>query len=554
MGYDFESDKAFNVENQVAMDLEIEKTCYSGGEFVNGTITLRPKEGLKNPILSNPQAILNLTEYFFYSYVEDEFNPATKRKEFVTKDAEENNTLLTVPLNFNNFYNANIMNTLKIPFQIQIPINIYPTCIFGSTAYVKHYLSIDFPSIMAKKTLVIVIKNNSYFSKYNGLLQQPSVCYKEVKKHKLLVSKGSFKATLKLPINSFSYDEMIPFDVDIDCTKLSMDIKGIKVTINRNQKRNFKRNHNEARSENKSEIASKTIKIDSKKNKQIHIQDTIKLNSDSNPKQIYNLLDTDKRKYSEKYKGIYLSPSCYGGLLSCEYYIKMVVQMDTMWSTDVDFRLPIDLYEPFMLPNYPPNNQYPPQQPYPNQQQYPPQQIPPRQYPPQQIPPQQYPPQQIPPQQYPPQQSPQQQYPSQQPYPNQQQYPPQQSQQQPYPPQQPYPQQPYPPQQSPQQQYPTQQPYPNQQQYPPQQPYPNQQQYPPQQSPQQQYPPQQPYPNQQQYPPQQSPPQQYPSQQPYPNEKPAGTENYPSFDSPLGKNDSENAAPPTLNQILSNNK
>ena len=225
MGYDFETDKKYNIEKHVAMDLEIEKTCYSGGEFVHGTITLRPKEGLQNPLLSNPLATLYLTEDFYYTYSENEYNPRTQRNEFVTKVAEEHNIPLTLPLDFQNFYNANIMNTVKIPFQFQIPVNIYPTCIFSSSAYVKHYMSIDFPSIMAKKTLIIIIKNNSYFNKYNNLLLQPAVCYKEEKKHKFLVSKGSFNATLTLPINLFSYDEMIPFDVDIDATKLSMDIK-----------------------------------------------------------------------------------------------------------------------------------------------------------------------------------------------------------------------------------------------------------------------------------------------------------------------------------------
>lgn len=67
------------------MDLEIEKTCYSGGEFVNGTITLRPKEGLKNPILSNPQATLNLTEYFFYSFVEERVQSCNKKKRICNK-------------------------------------------------------------------------------------------------------------------------------------------------------------------------------------------------------------------------------------------------------------------------------------------------------------------------------------------------------------------------------------------------------------------------------------------------------------------------------------
>ena len=237
MGYDFESDKKYNIENNVSMTIELNKTCYSGGEFVNGSIILRPKEGLQQTLLSSTYATLYLNENFFYTYTEDEFVPSKNRKEFVTKEAEEDINLLTIPLNFSNFQNANIMSTVTIPFQFQLPLTIYPSLIFSSNSYVKHYLCIDFPSIRAKKTVIIIIKNNSHFSTYNGLLQQPAVCFKETTKHKLFVSQGSFTCSLKLPRNSFTYDEMIPFEIDIDCSKLSLTIKGIRISINRNQKK-----------------------------------------------------------------------------------------------------------------------------------------------------------------------------------------------------------------------------------------------------------------------------------------------------------------------------
>jgi hypothetical protein len=424
-------------------------------------------------------------------------------------------------MNFSNFYNANIMTTVNIPFQIQIPMTCYPSCIFDSLTYVKHYLAIDFPSIRAKKTEIIVIKNNSYFSKYNGLYQEPAVCYKETTKRKLFVSQGSFSANLKLPRNTFSYDEMIPFEVDIDATKLSIAIRAIRISINRNQRKNYQRNHQEARGQNKKECITKIIQLP-KGQKKHHIEDVIQLKPENNPKETYKILDTDKRKYSEKYSGVKLSPTCYGGLISCEYYIKMVLEMDTLLSTDEDIRIPIDLYEPFM-PSYAPNAQYP-QQPYPQSQ----------------------PP--YPQQPYPPQQQPYPQQPPQQPYPPQQ--------------QQPYPQPQYPPQQQPPQQQPYPQPqYPPQQQPPQQQPYP-QPQYPPQQQPYPQQPPQQ------QYPPQ-MPPQTIPASVPQnvspndqepnlpsqeqvnnnnfekPSEPPSNQLNsYPSFDN------NNNAAPPTLDQML----
>lgn len=382
MGQDFETDKNYNVEQYVSVTLETNKTCYFGGEMINGTITLRPKEGLSNPLLSSPFATLRITENFHYTYTEKEYCHSKHREEFVTKHADESMTIVELPMNFTNFQNANIMNTVVIPFQVQLPLTVYPSILIDGSCYVKHFLSIDFPSILAKKTVIIVVKNPKYYSTYNGLVKEPAVCFKNIEKG--VFTKESFTTTLTLPRNYFAYDEVIPFTVDIDSTHCKSVIKGLKITINRNFQKNFQHNHMQHRDENKKEICEKIIPL-MKGQKVHHIQDTIQL-TNKNPKPLYDQLDNDHRKYSEKYNDVHIYPTCYGGLLSCEYYIKLVVQMESLFSTDEALRLPIDLHCPYV-----------PQQAYP--QQYPPQQPPqyPPQYPPQQPP--QYPPQQVPPQQ-----------------------------------------------------------------------------------------------------------------------------------------------------------
>ena len=534
MGYDFEADKQYNFETSVSMILELNKTCFTPGEYINGTITLRPKEGDSPPFLQDPRATLYLTEYAYYTYMENEIDPRTNQSTFVSKVAEENIPLLSIPLDFSQFRDTNISSCPKLPFTCQIPLVIYPSCLFGAKTFVKHYLCVDFPFIRAKKTCIIVIKNPPYFSKYNRLLQEPAMCYREKTKHKLFFSQGSFSASIKIPKNAFKYDEKVPFEIDIDLTKMSLDIKNIKVSLRRRVKKNQRYNHNQVFKEEENTAVAKKVCSFNKNDKKIHISDDIIIDQDKSPKYIYDKLDKDNRKVAEKYNGVYLYPTCYGGLLSVEYFIQMKLEMNTVWSTNEEFVVPIDFYEPFVnqsnanpqQPQYPPQQpQYPPQQPqYPPQQppQYPPQQP---QYPPQQPP--QYPPQQP---QYPPQYPPQQpQYPPQYPPQQQPQYPPQ------YPPQQPqYPPQ-YPPQQS---QYP-----PQQYQYPPQQPpqYPPQQpQYPPQYPPQQpQYPPQQP-----QFPPNEAPPQQE-------QDKKNDNDSLPTMDEILQKPDEnknkDNPAPPTGN-------
>ena len=68
-----------------------------------------------------------------------------------------------------------------------------------------------------------------------------------------------------------------------------------------------------------------------------------------NPNQIYLLLDNNKKNNIKNIGNFRLYPSCYGGFLSCEYYIKIKFEMDTLFSTDPTFSIPVDFYEPFNI-------------------------------------------------------------------------------------------------------------------------------------------------------------------------------------------------------------
>ena len=87
-----------------------------------------------------------------------------------------------------------------------------------------------------------------------------------------------------------------------------------------------------------------------------HIEDNIKLpNSpvDLNPKEVYLVVDKDKRNENEKFKNVKLFPTCYNGILSCEYYFKIIFEMDTWFSSNEEFNIPIDFYEPFIYMDNP---------------------------------------------------------------------------------------------------------------------------------------------------------------------------------------------------------
>ena len=68
-----------------------------------------------------------------------------------------------------------------------------------------------------------------------------------------------------------------------------------------------------------------------------------------NPKEVYTLLDNDKRNHNKKFKDIKLFPTCYGGLLSCEYFIKIIFEIDSWFSSNEQIEIPIDLYEPYNI-------------------------------------------------------------------------------------------------------------------------------------------------------------------------------------------------------------
>lgn len=350
MGYDFETDKNYNYERFVSMIIELKKTCFSKGEIISGNIILSPKTGLTESQLINPYVMMTLEEKHYYQYLETNYDPDKKRTSYENKEEQQIRTLFTIRMDFSNFNGANILTGVQIPFQIKVPETAYPSCFFDSISYVKHFLICDFPSIGAKKTVVIVIKNNLFFSIYNGLLKSPVLCYKEETKYKyILFNYGSFSATVQIPKNIFEYNENIPFIIDIDCTKLSLTIKSIRVCIKRNERKNYLRDFRQKRSEKETEIVSKTIPL-IKDEKKYHIEDIIRLpnsSADLNPREVYQILDNDKRKYKEKFNNIKLFPSCYNGLLTCEYYLKIILEMDTWFSSNEEFKIPIDLYEPF---------------------------------------------------------------------------------------------------------------------------------------------------------------------------------------------------------------
>ena len=343
--YNFENIYKYNHDSQVSLTINLPKTCYSKGEYISGNLYLKTKKYMQEGYLLNPQATVYFIEIHNNGEPESDFDIYEQKKKKKKGPSEEEKILFYYQINLSRYAGSNLFQGVKIPFSLQIPINCFPSFIFDKNIYIRHLLTFDFISIKAKKSEIIIIKNDKYFSLENNLYKSPAEYTRKVTKHQYAIfNKGSFTATIKLPKNSFKYDEVIPFVIEIDCSELTIRVKSIKVSLNVMQ--TVKVNDDKEKNIQKvKELANKNISL-TKGDKKFNIDDVIKLPSTlDNPKNVYQKLDKDKRKFSEKYKNLFLLPSLYDKILVNEYFIKVILEMDTMFSTNESLELPIEFYE-----------------------------------------------------------------------------------------------------------------------------------------------------------------------------------------------------------------
>lgn len=323
----------YNNENNFSITIDINKICFFKGESIKGSITIKPKNIIKKSLLlCTIAATASLEEVQNYRIGEAGF------------DNTEETILFKYPMNIPKFQGNNIINGMKIPFEFQIPLNAYPSCFFNSYNYVKHILVFDISSIEVKKSIVLVIKNDQYYNSFNELYKSPIEVKMKTSKHKFAIfHMGYISASLKLDKNSFSYKEAIPLIIDIDCATLKIKIQKVHIEIFLVINKNIKSNHKQVQSKIEKKIFTKFISLLNKKNS-YHIEDIIQLPK-NNPSDVYQKLNSENMNNLSNLKSIYLYPSCYGGLLSCQYYLKIMFETDTLFSTNEFILTPIDFYE-----------------------------------------------------------------------------------------------------------------------------------------------------------------------------------------------------------------
>ena len=341
-----------NPENDISLDIELNKTCFSKDEYIYGIIVLTPKINSFIKEFLNPYALISIQEKHNYEYLDSSYGQENDEIKPTKKSINEFKTLIKTQYNFSDYLNSSMFPCLKIQFRIKVPNNAYPSCLFDKNTFVIHYLTIEFESLKAKKSEIIIIKNSPYFTKENGLLKIPAIYKHILTKHKYVIFDcGYMEVKITLKKNICPYNENLPIEINIDCSKLDkIKVKGVKIYIYRSYKKNNPNNKKIIYEKKIEEIVRKTLPL-REGEKTYHIEDGIKLplsSNDLNPEEVYKILDKDKREPNLKFNNIKLYPSCNGGLLSCLYYITIVIETNTLFSTNEEIIIPIDFYSPFI--------------------------------------------------------------------------------------------------------------------------------------------------------------------------------------------------------------
>jgi hypothetical protein len=347
MQNDFYLGDEFNYENDVSLSIELDKTCYSKGEKINGTLILSPEQNSTHTELVNPYAKFSFIEKQCYEFLETFYEKDRDIIKPTRKNIEEIKILGSYPMNFSKYEKSKMLPNLKIPFQIMIPINAYPSLMSDKNTYILHFLTCELESLKVKKSIPFIIKNNPYFTKENKLLKIPYETKQLIGKHKFAIfSCGNFEVKINLEKNICPYNENLPITIDIDCSNLNIiKLKGVNIYIFRTFRKNSQKNKNLMKEEKTEEIVRKTLPL---REGEItyHIEDGIKLpiSSNLNPEIVYQLLDKNKDQGMKKFQNIKLFPSCSGGLLSCNYFLKIIIETNTLFSTNEEMIIPVDFY------------------------------------------------------------------------------------------------------------------------------------------------------------------------------------------------------------------
>ena len=342
--YDLDYNFKYNFDSQVSLIISLTKISYSKGETVSGSMFLKTKPYLQETILYNPQADISLVEYQHSGEPDTDFdiyNDGTTNK---ANTSNKEKVYFTYPLDLAAYNGASLYIGITINFNVKLPDECLSSCFIDNNTFIRHFIVVNFPSIRAKKSEGIIIKNTKYYSFENKLYKSPSITKLETSKHKYAIfNMGEIKAIMTLPKNSFKYSETIYFIIEIDCSKLSIYVNGVIVSLNVKLKTNETPTGKDDSNKKSIEIISKKIPV-KKGQKNYYIDDFINMPDNAyNPEFLYKKYDELKKiKFDDE---TFLYQSTYEEMINCSYTITAMIEINSLFSTNEYMEIPIDFYE-----------------------------------------------------------------------------------------------------------------------------------------------------------------------------------------------------------------
>ena len=344
--------KDFVDEKNILINISMEKIIYYPGEEIKGFVYIKGKSSLSNPLFIYSLVKVNISQIFYYNYeIETKYQTDTGEEKLKLKipfldnvKELENQVLYSTVFNYSQYLGHNLINGIKLPFQLILPNNLEPTFNFNNS-FIRHILTFDFYNFESKNSVGIIIKNRRCFSLENKSLKEPLTVFKDMTKNKFIfLNQGKIAVYIKSKSNSYKYGDNIPLEINVDASELNINLIGIQIRFDRfiqYNDINNKKNPKEVFTHN---LFCKDIKYIEK---QINYKNSVvivpKHDDFCNQSNLfYSIIEGNYLKLN--FPEINILPFCHGGLINCFYVINVKLCFDSMATTNETISIPIELY------------------------------------------------------------------------------------------------------------------------------------------------------------------------------------------------------------------
>ena len=344
--------KEFICEKKLSINISVEKIIYFPGDEIKGFVYIQGKGTLTNPLFIYSLVKVSISQIYYYEYdVETKIESDLGEEKFKLKipfvdkvKEKETQIIYSTMFNYSQYLGTNLIDGLKLPFQIILPNNIEPTFYFKNS-YIRHILTFDFYEYESKTSIGFITKNPRFFSLENKSLKEPLTVFKDMTKSKFIFfSQGKIAVYITSKSNSYKYGDKIPLEITIDSSELNINLIGIQVKFDRYIQFNNKNDKNSIKEFFTHNLFCKEVKFEEKKNNYKYNIIISPKNDDYcfEPDIFYSIIEANYLKLN--FPEIDLFPFCSGGLINCLYLINVKLYFDSLATTDETISIPIELY------------------------------------------------------------------------------------------------------------------------------------------------------------------------------------------------------------------